>query len=265
METNSSDLVAAGYDAFYAAWGQSPTLRRIWQRHASGSDFPEEFEHISFLSLAQLTSLEQGLALSADELLVDLACGAGGPGLWVAMQSGSLLVGIDQSRVAVERARERAIRLGIGDRATFSQGVFAATNLAAASVDAVMTVDALQYAPDKTKAVAEIARILRPGGRFGFVVFELDAAHVAGLPLWEDPVSDYRPLLEDAGFEVIGYEQLPKWSEQVVATYDAVLAARDELEAELGQSAAAGLFMEAAATIGLEPYSGHVLGSATRA
>ena len=38
-----------------------------------------------------------------------------------------------------------------------------------------MTVDALQCAPDKTNALAEVARILRPTGRFAFVAFELDA------------------------------------------------------------------------------------------
>ena len=37
-----------------------------------------------------------------------------------------------------------------------------------------MTVDALQYAPNKVQAFAEVARILRPGGRFAFVAFELD-------------------------------------------------------------------------------------------
>jgi SAM-dependent methyltransferase len=264
VESDPGDLVAEGYDGFYSAWGKSPTLKRLWQEHASGGDFPEEFDHISFLTLSQLTSLSEGLALSPGQLLVDLACGAGGPGLWVAYQSGCRLVGIDQSSVGVTRAIERAARVGLSERATFAPGTFAATSLESSSVDAVMTVDALQYAPDKIKAVDEIARILKPGGRFGFLLFELDPSRVEGLPLWEDPVPDYRPLLEGAGFEMLNYEQVPNWWEQVVATYQAVLAERDTLEAELGVTAAAGIAMEAAATIGLEPYCGHVFGLAVR-
>jgi hypothetical protein len=85
--SEASDLVTSGYDAFYSTWGQSPTLRRIWRQHVTGSDYPEEFAHISFLQSAELQALVEGLALSAGKVLVDLACGAGGPGLWAAKDS----------------------------------------------------------------------------------------------------------------------------------------------------------------------------------
>lgn len=55
MTTDASDLVASGYEAFYKAWGKSPTLRQIWREHVTGSDYPEEFAHISFLPLAVLS------------------------------------------------------------------------------------------------------------------------------------------------------------------------------------------------------------------
>ena len=211
--SEASDLVANGYDAFYAMWGRSPTLRQIWRQHVTGADYPEEFAHNSFLSLAHLRSLVQGLALGADQLLVDLACGAGGPGLWAAMETAARLVGIDVSSVAVQRASELAGRLGMSERATFGQGTFESTGLSSVSADAVMSVDALQYVPDKAAALLEVVRILRPGGRFAFVAFELDPGSVAGLPVWEDPVSDYRPLLERVGFDINQYTQLPHWAD----------------------------------------------------
>ena len=31
--TDPDDLVESGYDAFYEAWGTSPTLRAIWREH----------------------------------------------------------------------------------------------------------------------------------------------------------------------------------------------------------------------------------------
>jgi SAM-dependent methyltransferase len=259
--SEASDLVASGYDAFYSMWGQSPTLRRIWRQHVTGSDYPEEFAHISFLPLAELQALVEGSALSAGKVLVDLACGAGGPGLWAAKESASRLVGIDFSATAIQRASERVGPLGMSGKATFSQGTFEATGLEPASADAVMSVDALQYVPDKAAALAEVARILRPGGRFAFVAFELDLDRASGL--WDDPVSDYRPLLEELGFGVDQYKQIPHWQEQVSAGFGAVLGEREALEAELGEAAAAAILLEAAATTELKPYCGHVLAVAT--
>ncbi len=264
MEPESSDLIAGGYDALYAVWGRSPTLRRIWRQNVTGLDFPEEFPHISFVSLAQLRSLTDGLDLAADQLLVDLACGAGGPGLWAAKESGARLVGVDLSPVAVERAVEQAAAVGMAARATFGQGTFEATGLAPGSADAAMTVDALQYAPDKERALGEIARILRPGGRFAFIAFELDAERIAGLPVWHDPVSDYRPLLERAGFEVLCYSQIPGWQEDVAAGFGSIRNEQDALEVELGEAPAAAIIREATITLELRPYCGHVFAITVR-
>ena len=260
----SDDPVATGYDLFYEAWGRSPTWRRIWREHVTGPDYPEEFAHVSFLPLAQLRSLADGLSLVADQTVVDLACGAGGPGLWVAVQSGARLVGRDLSSVAVMRAEERATAVGMSDRAQFAQGSFEQSGLASASADAVMTVDALQYAPDKTKALGEVSRILRPGGRFAFVTFELDPERVAGLPIWADPVDDYRPLLVRGGFEILSYDQIPNWQKNVNAGYGAVVAQHEQLEAELGHAAARAAVLEASITLDLQPYCGHVLAVASR-
>jgi len=262
--SDADDLVASGYDSFYAAWGRSPTLRRIWREHVTGPDYPEEFAHISFLPMAQLRALTDGLNLRAEQLLVDLACGAGGPGLWAAKESGARLVGRDLSPVAAERATESAHALGMEGRAEFGQGSFEETGLESGSADAVMTVDALQYAPDKTKALTEVARILRRGGRFAFVAFELDAKRIVALPVWADPVGDYRPILDATGFEVLSYEQIPHWQDQVAAGFGAVVAERDALEAELGEAAAAATVTEASITLELRPYRGHVLAVAAR-
>jgi SAM-dependent methyltransferase len=149
-------------------------------------------------------------------------------------------------------------------RATFRQGTFEATGLDSASADAVMSVDALQYVPDKTKALVEVARILRPGGRFAFVAFELDGDRLMSLPFWEDPVSDYRPILEEVGFEVNRYDQIPHWCDDVAAGFGAILAQQDTLRIELGEEAAAAAVMEAAITTEVRPYCGHVLAVTTR-
>ena len=120
-------------------------MRRIWRDHVTGPDYPEEFAHISFLPLAQLRTLADDLGLGTGQLLVDLACGAAGPSLWVATRFGTRLAGRDLSAVAVERATERALALGMEGRAQFAQGTFEDTGLPRETADAVMTIDALQY------------------------------------------------------------------------------------------------------------------------
>ena len=172
--------------------------------------------------------IDRRLSVTTGEVLVDLACGAGGPGLWAAKETGARLVGIDLSPMAAKLATERAGALGMSERATFSQGTFEATGLESASADAAMSVDALQYVPDKSKALVEVARVLRPGGHFAFVAFELDPERVQGWRLWDDAVPDYRPRLESAGFEVVRYDQIPNWAEHVTAGFGAVLQQRND-------------------------------------
>jgi SAM-dependent methyltransferase len=262
MEQN---LVSVGYDAVYEATPKSPTLRRLWKEHASGADFPDEFANISFVTLPQLQLIASELRVGPGKTLVDLGCGMAGPALWVARETGARLVGVDFSAVAVGLATARAAELGMTGQATFVTGTFAATGLDDACADAAMSEDAIQYTPDKRAAVAEAARIIRPGGRLVFTAFELDPARTAGLPvLGEDPVDDYRPLLEAAGFSVDEYREVPGWPEPVRTAYQSLLAAGDALTGEMGDAAATALAMELRLTLQQEIYRRRVLVCATR-
>ncbi len=264
-EDQPTTVIAAGYDAVYAAVDKSATLRRLWHEHAEGPDFPQEFGHISFTTLGDLRRTASELRLNRGDTLAGLGCGMGGPALWLARETGANLVGVDLSAVAVKKASARAERLGLGAQAEFRVGSFAATGLGDGSVDGATSEDALQYAPDKGAAMREIARILRPGGRFVFTAFELDAVRVAALPvLSADPVEDYRPCLADAGFEVDAYEEIAGWPEPVIATYSSVIAAKDDLVQEMGEAAVSALLMEMSMTVEGRPYRRRMLAAATR-
>lgn len=258
------DIVSAGYDAVYRGVVNSPTLRRLWHDLAEGRDFPEEFGHISFTTLPELRRIAGELRLRARDTLVDIGCGMAGPALWVARQTGTYLTGIDGAPAAVENATRRAAEIGLADRARFVVGSFAATGLDAESADGVISEDALQYAPDKQAAIAEVARILRPGGRFVFTAYELDAGRSANLPvLGTDPVEDYRTLLTHTGFSVELYEEAPGWPEAMTATYSAILDAKETLIQEMGEAAVIVLSLEMAMTLQFKPYRRRVLVAAT--
>ncbi|HEX5940084.1 MAG TPA: class I SAM-dependent methyltransferase [Dehalococcoidia bacterium] len=261
-----SNVVSSGYDAVYEAMPGSPTLRRIWKEKVAGSDYPDDFYHISFLTLPELRQLADALNLSPGSKLADLGCGMGGPGLWIAREKQAILSGVDLSAVAIAQATKRAKSLGLHDVSQFSTGTFADSGLAAASMDAAITVDALQYAPEKRAAIWEFARILRPGGRLAFTAFELAADRVVDVPvLADDPVSDYRPLLEDSGFRVLEYDQTPAWHERLVSSFQAVIDAEAVLRDEMGPVATAAMLGEMILTLERDFYRGRVFAVAERA
>jgi hypothetical protein len=102
------------------------------------------------------------------------------------------------------------------------------------SAQAVMSIDALLFAPSKPAAAAELARILTPGGRLVLTSWDYHS-QPAGRPA---QVTDHRPLLEQAGFDVLGYEETHAWRDRQRRTGQALLAAATELAAESGSTAA---------------------------
>jgi SAM-dependent methyltransferase len=258
-------VVLDGYDAVYGALPRSATFNRIWRDKAYGGAFPAEFAHIGFLTVGEARRMLELLDVDSGDVLVDLACGAGGPGLWAAQHSGAQLIGIDPAPAGVAAAGERARRAGLSEQACFTAGTFERTGLADQVADAVMSVDAFQYAPDKYAAMAEILRILRPGGRLVLIAFEVDPARGHGLPvLGADPIADYVPLLKRAGFVIEVCEETPGWRERVNGAFSAIVEARDALAAEMGGQAAAGVVAEAMLTVELDPYPRRVLLAASR-
>lgn len=257
--------VRDGYEAVYDALPRGETFNRIWRTNAYRAEFPVEFAHIGFLTETEGRRVLELLGVRRGQTLVDLACGAGGPGLWAARESGATLVGVDPAEAGLAAARERARQMGLSQRSEFRRGTFERTGLADAVADAAMTIEAFQYAPDKRAALAEFARILKPGARVAIVCFEVDPGKVAGLPiLGVDPVPDYAPLLTEAGFAVRAYEETPGWAERVYGTFQAVVDAADALKAEIGERAAAGVLSEAMLTVATMPYPRRVMIVAAR-
>jgi SAM-dependent methyltransferase len=139
---------AAGFEEGFSAIAASPGIRRVWQ--TVDPDLPPQIEPFSFVSVDLLGHVAHALALSPGQTLVDLGCGRGGPGLWLAQSQGASLIGVDFSAVAVQQASERASLFGLAEEARFVVGDLAATGLAAATADAVVSIDALHFAAERT-------------------------------------------------------------------------------------------------------------------
>jgi len=169
---------AEGFDGWYADMVCSPAKDQIMQRHLG---LPPHLLSTGLLSWNGIAEVTGALRLSPESTLLDLACGRGGYGLEIAARTGARLVGVDFSSEAVRQASEHARRLG--RRADFHVGDLAATGLDTGSVDAVLCVDAIQFAAPAAAAYSELRRVLASKGR-------------AVLTCWEPSVSGDRRLPE---------------------------------------------------------------------
>jgi SAM-dependent methyltransferase len=216
----------AVFEATYVR-AASPTVERIW-RAAFGDAYPDGVDPYSLVSREELTRFAGEVRLEPGHILVDVGCGRGGAGLWVAAATGALLVGIDIAEAALRAARERAEAMGT--TATFRRGEFEATGLDDASADAVMSVDALLFTPDKAAALRELRRVLRTGGRLVLTSWDYHRQPVGRPP----QVPDHRPLAAAAGFEVLAYDTTADWRERQQRVGQGLLEAADVLAAEQG-------------------------------
>lgn len=228
--------LAERFDRSHAARLQSAALERLYWT-AYGEDYPAEAHPNAFVSRTTLQRLAGALQIGPGHTVVDLGCGHGGPGLWVAQQLGAHLIGIDLSAVGVALARDRAAALGVGERARFQEGDLTATGLPEASCDAAMSLDVLVFVPDKAAAVREVARLLRPGGRFGLTTWEQSGYSAR---LGAPQVADHRPLLAAAGFDVETYEEPPDWQCQQRTLVEGIIASEPALAEEMEPAVAAG-------------------------
>jgi ubiquinone/menaquinone biosynthesis C-methylase UbiE len=211
----------------------SAVRARIWQQ-VYGPEYPSWADPFSYVSVTELRRFAQELQSARGRRLVDIGCGRGGPGLWVAAVTGAFLTGIDVDESALAAARHRAGQAQMTSRASFRGGSFSATGLPDACAQAVMSIDALLFAPSKPAAAAEFARILVPGGRLVLTSWDYHS-QPAGRPA---QVADHRMLLDQAGFDVMGYEETQAWRDRQQQTGEALLAAAHELAAESGGQAA---------------------------
>lgn len=122
------------------------------------------------------------------EICADLGCGRGKDVLELAAKVGPRghVYGLDASPQMLETARARAAFEGV-IQVTFRESALEALALPDASVDWVVSNCALNHARDKAQVWREIARVLRPGGRF--VVSDIYAVEEIAPEHRNDPVA----------------------------------------------------------------------------
>ncbi len=108
-----------------------------------------------------------GLApLRAGMTVLDLGCGSGVDAVLAARLVGPAgkVLGIDMTDEMVIKARTACAEAGLSN-VQIRNGTAESLNIADASIDVAISNGAINLCPDKERVLAELYRVLRPGGR----------------------------------------------------------------------------------------------------
>ena len=179
--------------------------------------------------------LARSLGLRPGQKVLDIASGPGTTAFLLAAEFGVEVSGVDLGEVAVAKANARASEKGIDGQVRFRVGDAERLPFDDASFDAVVCECAFCTFPDKPTAAAEMARVLRPGGRLGITDVALDPtrlhAELASLAGWVACLADARPLdqyvelLSAAGMQVTHTESHDEALARMIDQIDARLVA----------------------------------------
>jgi arsenite methyltransferase len=136
---------AAAYSAPVASWLLGTRL------HPGGAALTER--------------LIRALGAGPGNTVADIGCGPGESSLQVARATGARVIGVDLSSDSIAAARNSAERAGMEASVEFVVADAEALPFADGSVDGVLSECSLCTFPDKERAAAELARVLRRGGR----------------------------------------------------------------------------------------------------
>jgi SAM-dependent methyltransferase len=227
------------YESFYQAF-ESPLMRQI-RREAYGEDIGQH----SWTDAEELRGDIARLGLSTSSRVIDLGCGPCGPLTFVATTAGCRGTGVDFSRSALRVGRARAAALGVDGLLSVAQvDLNRPLPFLSQSFDAAMSFDVVLHVPDRLRLFREVARLLRPGGRFIFT----DAGVLTGAISNEDvrrrsvhgesyfvPAGWNDRLLGEAGLHLIETEdRTARVLRNAGGRLNAMLAHRDELERQSG-------------------------------
>lgn len=179
-------------------------------------------------------ALVESAGVTSGERVADIACGTGAVtrAAAAAVAPEGSVVGVDLSPPMIALAR------GLGLPGTeFHEGDAQALPLKDGDFDAVLCQQGLQFVPDRAKAISEMARVLKAGGRVAIACWRamddnpsfvaLDEALVASgfgdtsslnVPLALGDPEELRSLLGGGGFEDVNVERQERmsvWSDYI--------------------------------------------------
>lgn len=157
-------------------------VRTFWERHVNNEYYTSrtrgtpayfaDIEHRRYRHHYHLPELFEQIARPgvAGKRLLEVGCGIGIDTLRLARMGFERVIGVDLTLTALAVARKRASEEGV-DNVEFFCGDAEHLAFPDASFDVVYSFGVIHHTPEIQRAVAEIERVLRPGGRAFVMVY----------------------------------------------------------------------------------------------
>eukprot|EP01083_Nonionella_stella_P044562 119962_1 len=143
-------------DFYETGWGQS------FHFAARG---PNESFRESIIRHEHYLALQ--LNIKANDVVLDLGCGIGGPMRNISQFTGAKITGVTINQYQVNRGNELNKQLGFGEDCVLQQGDFCKLSaFKDNSFDKVFAIESTCHAPDRCKVYEQVYRVLKPGGVF---------------------------------------------------------------------------------------------------
>jgi sarcosine/dimethylglycine N-methyltransferase len=203
------------------------------------------FDQDHYGGLAAVDILARRAGIVESSRVLDLCAGLGGPARFLASRRRCRVVGLELN-AGRARGMARLTRLvRLDDRVAVIRGDAVALPFAAGRFDACVSQEALLHIQDKATVLAEVRRVLTPGGRLAFTDWiahaALGDAERRRLHEWMAAVTlqtldGYRALLGHAGFRGVECEDVSdEWRPLLRERLRMYRAMGAELTARLGE------------------------------
>jgi ubiquinone/menaquinone biosynthesis C-methylase UbiE len=208
--------------------------------------YGEDLGQNSWLTVEEWRTFAGWLGMVEGSQVLDVACGSGGPALYLARTFGARVTGVDQNSEAIHTAARLAEQQSVAASARFETAdASRPLPFDDATFDAIVCIDAINHLPGRSGVLGDWHRLLKPGGRVLFT----DPITVTGLISNEEvavrssigyfiftPPGEDERLLRAAGFEVLRQEDTtPRVAAVAKRWHDARIRYRTELVEDEGQ------------------------------
>jgi ubiquinone/menaquinone biosynthesis C-methylase UbiE len=205
-----------------------------------------EFDQDHYGGLEAVQALADAACITGRHHVLDVCSGMGGPARWLAHTRGCRVTGLDFTRSRVEGARRLTARVGLAQRVDFVEGDATAMPLPDARFDVVIAQEGWCHIADKPALIAEVARVLAPGGTLAFTDIVViggftsdDARRLAEAMKMPQlgTVAGYAQLLQDRGFAMHDTTDLSTaWKTLLQARLQMYRSLRDTTVARFGEA-----------------------------
>ena len=234
-----TEEIENGVQAHYSGAGLLDRMIEVLSKMGEDPDNPSpeavsQLDQMHIRGSVATTELHDAVGIGADDSVLDVGCGIGGPARALASRIGCPVTGLDLTPDFCDCARELNFLLGLEDLVEIVEGSALDMPFEDESFEVVVTQHASMNIQDKAGLYIEIARVLEPGGRFGLydimagpggeAYYPAPWASEPGFSFLESPEA-VKELIEAAGLRPISWEDVtPKalaWMAEQKAARDA--------------------------------------------